>query len=421
MKEIKTFEDVDEVLAEYIPPLRSFRTAYTLDTMQALMESLGNPQNSYKTIHVAGTSGKTSTAYFMAACLQASGKNVGLSVSPHVDNVNERVQINLEPLNLQRYCTQFTKFISIIKKLAQKPTYFELLIAFAFWQFAEDKVDYAVIEVGLGGLLDGTNVITRADKVCVITDIGLDHVAVLGHSLAGIADQKAGISGPGNHVFCFQQSEEIDQAIKNTVDARGGILHPQVAPEVYIDSVGLALFQMRNYSLAKITYDFVAQRDGLQSLTTEQESSVMKTYIPGRIEIVERNGKTLILDAAHNAQKMQTLVPSIQQKFPNQKFVVLFALLKSNDAKIHDVLQALLPIADHLIITDFIGRQDLRKRSTAPSTLAQEAKQLGFTTVEILHDTDQAYARLMSLPGDHALITGSFYLLHDIHAKILTT
>ncbi len=421
MKDIKTFEDVDEVLAEYIPPLRSFRTAYTLDTMQALMASLGNPQNSYKTIHVAGTSGKTSTAYFMAACLRASGNNVGLSVSPHVDNVNERVQINLQPLDVQRYCTQFSKFISLIEKLDCKPTYFELLIAFAFWQFAEDKVDYAVIEVGLGGLLDGTNVITRFDKVCVITDIGLDHVAVLGNSLSGIAEQKAGISGPGNHVFCFQQSEEIDQAIKKTVEVRGGVLHPQKVPETSPNSAGLALFQMRNYSLAKITYDFVAKRDGLMPLTTEQESSVMSTYIPGRIEIIERNGKTLILDAAHNAQKMQTLVPSIQHKFPHQKFVVLFALLKSNDSKIHDVLKALLPITNHLIIIDFVGRQDLRKRSTSPSTLAHEAKQLGFTAVEILQDTDQAYARLMSLAGSHALITGSFYLLHDIHAKILTT
>ena len=195
MTKLRSFNDIDTVLKDFIPPMRSFRSVYTLDTMRALMLALGNPQNSYKTIHVAGTSGKTSTSYYIAALLGQTGKKIGLSVSPHVDNVNERVQIDLVPLDEHEYCQQFSTFLQIINKLRIKPTYFELLIAFAFWQFAQEKVDYAVIEVGLGGLLDGTNVIERSDKVCVIADIGLDHVAVLGNSLAGIAAQKAGITG----------------------------------------------------------------------------------------------------------------------------------------------------------------------------------------------------------------------------------
>lgn len=419
MTKLRSFNDIDNVLKDFIPPMRSFRSVYTLDTMRALMLALGNPQNSYKTIHVAGTSGKTSTSYYIAALLGQTGKKIGLSVSPHVDNVNERVQIDLVPLDEHEYCQQFSTFLQIINKLRIKPTYFELLIAFAFWQFAQEKVDYAVIEVGLGGLLDGTNVIERSDKVCVIADIGLDHVAVLGNSLAGIAAQKAGITGAENPVFCFSQSKEIDRSIKEIVLARGGEIHMQQYSGGSQNSSVLPLFQQRNFSLAYLAFQYICVRDNLTALTVEQEVSAISTYIPGRIEITQVHGKTLVLDAAHNAQKMEALVASLVQKYPGKKFAVLFALMKSNDAKVHDVLSLLQPITRHLIITDFVAREDLRKHSLSPDYLALEAKSLGIPHVQIIFDTDAAYQTLIKLPEDHMLITGSFYLLHDIHAKII--
>src|SRR5690606_38872097 len=118
--------------------------------------------------------------------LAAAGQKVGMTVSPHVYEVNERVQINTKPLAETQFCRELSRFLNIIQSSGVRPTYFELLVAFAYWEFAEQGVDYAVIEVGLGGLLDGTNVVARDDKVCIITDIGFDHTSVLGKTLSAI-------------------------------------------------------------------------------------------------------------------------------------------------------------------------------------------------------------------------------------------
>jgi dihydrofolate synthase/folylpolyglutamate synthase len=172
MLRIETFSEASKLLAKFIPPDRP--TSYTLDRMEQLMDYLGNPQNRLSVIHIAGTSGKTSTSYYIAALLHATGKTVGLSVSPHIDTIAERAQIDLRPLEESDYCEQLGIFLELIEKSGIQPSYFEVLVAFMYWLFDRRGVDYAVVEVGLGGLLDGTNVVDRSDKVCVITDIGFD-------------------------------------------------------------------------------------------------------------------------------------------------------------------------------------------------------------------------------------------------------
>ena len=189
------------------------------------MDYLGNPQNQLKVIHVAGTSGKTSTSYYAAALLAATGKKVGLTVSPHIAEINERVQINLLPMPEAEFCKELSEFLALIETSQINPSWFEFLIAFDYWEFAKQAADYAVVEVGLGGLLDGTNVIDRADKVCIITDIGLDHVRVLGHSLPEIAAQKAGIIQPRNVVFSYSQAANITDIIKNQAEQMQAELH----------------------------------------------------------------------------------------------------------------------------------------------------------------------------------------------------
>ena len=164
-----------------------------LERVMKLMDVLGNPQDKLPVIHIAGTSGKTSTGYYMAALLKAGGKKAGLTISPHIDSVNERVQIGGSPLPEAEFCSELGNFLEIIRGAGQSPSYFELLYAFALWVFVRRGVDYAVVETGLGGLLDATNVTGRADKVCIITDIGFDHEYVLGSGLAQIAAQKIGI------------------------------------------------------------------------------------------------------------------------------------------------------------------------------------------------------------------------------------
>lgn len=260
---ITDLQQAYKILKSYVPAKSP--DGYSLDTMLAMMSALGNPQNNYKVVHVAGTSGKTSTAYYIADMLRRAGAKVGLTVSPHVTEVNERVQINGLSLAEAKFCSELDIFLKIINKLSINPSYYELLVAFAFWEFDRQNVDYAVVEVGLGGLLDGTNVIDRADKLCVITDIGLDHVRLLGNTLPEITTQKAGIIQPNNCVVCYRQGPEVYDVIQRVCKQKQAIL--KLADEPILDSVStMQLFQQRNWNLAKTVFDIVADRDGLVSL-----------------------------------------------------------------------------------------------------------------------------------------------------------
>lgn len=420
---IKTFDDVTCILAEHTPPERSMAGNYTLDSMRAIMAALGDPQESYKVVHVAGTSGKTSTAYYVAALLRQIGNKVGLTISPHVDQVNERLQINLQPLDETTYCSEFNEFMNILntlskeKKLPKKPTYFELLVAFAYWEFARQNVDYAVVEVGLGGLLDGTNVITRSDKISVITDIGMDHVDILGHTLGEIAAQKSGILLPGSTGFCLDQADEVINSFKNVAGICDSEL--RIIPYAPSDSVShLPLFQQRNFFLASRVANYVIERDALPRLTTEQLDKCSHILIPGRMEIVTNSKGLFILDAAHNPQKMEAFIASVRKEFPDQKFVVLFALLRSKDGKLQAVLERLLPVTSHLIITEFIAGQDLHKRSTPPDRIVEACLAQGFDSVEVIEDSELAVKSLYERPEKFHMAVGTFYLLHQVHNMI---
>ncbi len=412
--EITSFAQAEQVLAGFVPPARKFRDAYTLNSMQNLMGALGNPQDSYRVIHIAGTSGKTSTAYYVAALLKQTGKKVGLTVSPHIDQLNERLQINLEPLPESIYCRELNEFLEILNKLNIKPTYFELLVAFAYWQFAKQKVDYAVIEVGLGGLLDGTNVVTRPDKVCVITDIGLDHTHVLGMTLPEIAFQKAGIIHQGNNVFCYKQSAEVNKVIAKACTEKGANLHQVENAEMTPELALLPLFQQRNWGLAKVVADFVVDRDGLQTPSTDQVIDTLATYVPGRIEVMAIRNKTIVMDGAHNAQKMHALRESLEEKYPKQKFEVVLGIGMTNDEKTGNVLDELLPVASRVIVTPFYAQQDFRKHATSRKKIVNQCLARGFTDAYEAKDVKDAYGQMMKSNEPHVLICGSFYLLNKI-------
>jgi dihydrofolate synthase/folylpolyglutamate synthase len=274
-----------------------------------------------------------------------------------------------------------------------------------------------VVEVGLGGLLDGTNVINRTDKVSAITDIGLDHVDILGHNLKDIAAQKAGIILPDSDAFCLEQSPEAIDVFKDYAQRQKARLRVLSQEPTTITS-SLPLYQQRNWYLAQVAVAFVLQRDGLPKLTPQQLQHSTLVHIPARMEIIHRGDNIMVLDAAHNPQKMQALIPSLKKQFPGQKFAVLFALLRSKDMRLSGVLNELLPITSHLIVTDFIAGQDLRKHSTPPGEIVAACQQLGFDSVEIIADTKRAYQALKERPEKYRLVTGSFYLLHDMHTMI---
>jgi len=418
MSDIRNFEEARAELAKYVPPPGKLHQSYTLDRIQTLMRYLGNPQDKLNVIHVAGTSGKTSTCYYLSALLQQSGAKVGLTVSPHVDEINERVQINLTPLTEAVFCNYLNEFIGAIKKSDVKPTYFEMIVALAYWIFAKEKVEYSVVEVGLGGLLDGTNVINNPAKTCVITDIGLDHTEVIGETLAKIASQKAGIIQPKNAVFVYSQAREVMSVIRRVAKQKQADLHEILQPANNLFSDSLVPFQQRNWYLAKQTTDFVLKRDGLKPLSDQQYLFSTKITIPARMEVVKVGDKTLIVDGSHNAQKITALVEGIRRQFANQPVTALISFVDYKQTQVKSALEQLLPVVDYLIITSFSGEQDEPKRSMPPKVIANVCDELKFDNYEIIDNPEKAFDELKHQPQPILLVTGSFYLLNHIRPLI---
>lgn len=418
--EVHNFADVRRVLSGYMSEVRSPEHAYTLERIINLMEILGNPQDTYRVVHVAGTSGKTSTAYYIAAMLWQAGKKVGLTVSPHIDEVNERVQINGIPLPERQYVKAFNKFLRKIDSANIKPTYFELLVAFAYWYFAEQRVDYAVVEVGLGGLLDGTNVMKRSDKVCVVTDIGYDHIEVLGRTLGEIAAQKAGIIGPHNKVFCYQQNDEVMAVIRDVSSQQQAELHEILPLGASHLPENLPLFQRRNWYLAYMVYQDIAATDGLSRLNENELANTTSTYIPARMEIVRYKGKTIILDGAHNAQKLETLAESVRKQFPHQSIAALVSFAKTKQSRAQANLDVLDKLCDFMIFTSFATAEQERVSITLLK-LAEKAQQLDDNKWEIIDSPAEAFQQLLKRPEKVLLVTGSFFLLNHIRPILFKT
>jgi len=411
---IRNFQEAEAALLPYVPLVaRLSGKDTTLDRIQPLMALLGNPQDQLRVIHIAGTSGKTSTAYYMAALLAASGQETGLTVSPHVDAINERVQINGQPLAEADFCIELGSFLEIIKRAGQKPSYFELLYAFALWVLARKNVDYAVVETGVGGLHDATNIATRPDKVCVITDIGLDHTHLLGETLPEIAAQKVGIVHDQNHVFMYRQPEAVMAVIEQWTDRHHAPLHiieNQATGTDYQDS--LPAYQQRNWQLAHGVYEYLQNRDDLQPLTSQVLTETRQIRIPGRMDTRQINGKTIVMDGAHNAQKMATFIDSFRRLYPDVRPAVLLALKTGKEYK--ELAPLFADWASRVIVTTFETSQDLPAKSIDPAVIADAFKGAGLDNVESISDHRAAFQALMAAPDKVCVITGSFYLLSQI-------
>lgn len=402
---ISSFAEASRYLSRFY---QNTRDNYTLDNMRTLMDYLGNPQEKFRTVHVAGTSGKTSTVYYMSALLAAAGKKVGLTVSPHVDQINERAQINNMPLPEAQFCDALTEFLGLVETGPVEPSWFETMVAFAYWYFAKAEVDYVVSEVGLGGLMDGTNVIRRRDKVCVITDIGFDHMNILGETLPEIASQKIGIVQPGNQVFTYKQPDEVMTAFKDWTESREAVLNVVEEPG---PANGIPAFQARNWNLAYAAYNYVSNRDRLEHLTSKVLRQTWLIQVPGRMDIRQAGGKTLIMDGAHNAQKMTAFLDSFRKLYPDAKPAILMSL--KNGKEYEELIPLLKPIASRFILTSFESKQDVVSRSMDINVLLKAFQEAGIDAMSV-PDQRQAYEQLISGPEDIFLITGSFYLLSQI-------
>jgi dihydrofolate synthase/folylpolyglutamate synthase len=409
---INNFKQANQYLSHFYEFNRS-ETAYNLNNILSLLDYLGNPQNRLKIIHVAGTSGKTSTSYYMASLLMAAGNKTGLTVSPHIDEVNERVQINGLPLGEAMFCPALTEFAKYMQNAPVQPSWFEVIIAFAFWYFDREAVDFAVIEVGVGGLKDATNVISRSDKICIITDIGYDHMRILGHSLAGIAAQKAGIIQPHNEVFMYKQPEEIMKTLENSVAAQKAKLH--VVKEVSGNDTKMPDYQFRNWQLARNVYSFISKRDNLADLPSQSLLQSQQILIPGRMDGRRHGDKLIIMDGAHNVQKMTALVNSFKKLYPDVKPAVLISMKQGKEYE--QVIPLVAPLASRIITTDFELNQDLHVRSMDAKNLASTFSSAGVGTVLYIRDQAMAVNSLLEGPETVCLITGSLYLLGQLRNK----
>ena len=365
----------------------------------------GNPQDRLQVVHVAGTSGKTSTAYYIARLLHAGGAVTGLTVSPHIESITERVQINSQPLSEKEFCKYMSEFLPLVTADQHDlPSYFEVMMVFSLWVFDKRGVEYAVIETGLGGLHDSSNICRRADKMCVITDIGIDHTHVLGNTVEEIAAQKAGIIAPENTVMMHHQSDSVMNVIAKHAKEQGARL-------VTLSQQRYASYQDRNFMLAKTVYGEIAKRDELPDITSQSLETVRRITVPGRFETVTRRGVNVLRDGAHNEQKMEALVKTLTAAYPGQKWAVVLAMKQSKDYE--TVIRLLAPVTSRAIATRFELSQDLPIRSIDPSVLRSE-----FGKYNIQCDEKPTVAASVDAFIDqherHILVTGSLYSLSQV-------
>ncbi len=412
MSTIASFAEAEALLKRYAPA-RLSRPVYTLEHMRRFMDFLGNPQDGLKVIHVAGTSGKTSTCYYVASLLQQAGKKVGLSVSPYIEKINERVQTNLVPLPEQQFCDELTVFVELAKRSDIQLSRFEFLDAFAYWEFARQRVDYVVMETGVGGTYDPTNVVDNRHKVCVITDIGFDHQMLLGDTLGEIAGNKAGIIGLHNKVFCYDQGDEVMAPIRERARQKQADLHI-IDAEPDADIAFLPLFQQRNFTLAREVVAEVLHRDGTEQLNEGALKRAAGVHIPARMETFRIGDKTVILDGAHNAQKLQALKESLEAQFPDQPIAALVAFKADRHDRLEQSAAVLAGLANHLIVTSYGTPNKVEPYGEDPEIISALCKINGFWQLETIANPVHALRQLLARPEPVLLVTGSFYLFNDI-------
>lgn len=446
LKTVSSLAEAEHFLFDALPksPKTLFKHGKGIERSRIFFDLIGNPQNNLRAIHVAATSGKGSTSHILDELLRAHGKTTGLHVSPHVYEYRERMIVNGELISEQELVDSLNSLFPAIEQMdnsdAGRPTYFEVSNALAFSIFAKKNVDYAVIETGLGGLNDSTNTINRQDKLAIIGQIGEDHVDILADpsqlvdAVSGgfipatftdafsiierIAVQKAGIMPIDGKVMALKQSPEINTIFEQLADFRHTDLQWVTRRDIKTPMNLPGNFQRDNASLALDALEYLAGRDGWTVDPYLVEEALASVTLPGRFEVRHTMGKTVILDGSHNPQKMSALVKAFEERYPNQKASVIMAIGGTKD--VEQTLQALSPIADQIVTTDFFNaRQDFKSASIKPTNLAELAQANTQAKVTIATDHQDAINQAFATDADIILVTGSFYFLGEINTLIV--
>lgn len=407
MRDITYF--LDKLIAH--PPEKHDRLAYVTH----ILEILGNPQNQIPAVHIAGTSGKGSTAYYATSLLNRAGYTTGTLVSPHIASVAERSLINGQPLPERQYIQYFQTFTDIYAANALHLSYFEFLTVFSFWLFIKLNVDYIIIEVGVGGQLDTTNVISRSPTVRVITDIGLDHTELLGNTLTEIAQEKAGIIHQSDSVVMNRQASEIETIIRQHAESQ----HSQFSIASPIIDEFLKIlpdFQQRNWTLAYRAVEKRLALDKKPPLPKEALKKSVHITIPGRLEKRNVDGVNIIFDVAHNPQKIRALVDSLRKLYPDKKPIFVVAFGQNKQSSIAESLAIIDNLAQLTYATTFSANYGKNHRHVPPETIRHVMK----SAVEIEHNTDKALTKAIKKVRQldtYVVVTGSFYLVSEFAAR----
>jgi len=415
---------------EWIHGLYRFGSNLGLERVSRLMELLGNPQHRFKSVHIAGTNGKGSTASFLAEMLQAEGLKVGLYTSPYIEKFTNRMAINGIDIDEKEIVQLVEKVKPVVEELAAdevgQPTEFEVVTALAFTYFARKQPDWVIVEVGLGGRLDATNVIKPV--LSVITNIGLEHTQVLGNTITAIAGEKAGIIKHGVPIVTAAEKEEalrvfrdiaaqkeaklwqVDRDFTYEVKQAGldGIIFDYASPWRKLTNLEIKLIgrhQARNAALA------VAARE-LMPLTFQEEAvrkGLMRTRWPGRLEIFSREPLVLV-DGAHNVDGILALRDALKDILGGRRLRLVLGIL--GDKAVEEILSLIIPLADAGII---ITTPD-NPRAADPYQVAELAKRYaGNTPVEVIPTVAAAVRQAVAgLSAKEALcVSGSLYTISE--------
>lgn len=421
-----------------------------LDRIRELLDRLGRPQDRMRFVHVAGTNGKGSTSAFLSSILRAAGLRTGLFTSPFIETFEERIRVDGRSISLEDLAAVTLEVKDHAEAMAadtgDHPTEFELMTAVAIEHFARSGCQIAVLEVGLGGRLDSTNVID-APEVAVITRIGLDHTALLGNTLAAIAGEKAGIVKAGSTVVSWPQEAEAMAVIERVAaDCGDALVNPDVscldvrpvehrvteAGEVHVrpfsycgesyETQLLGRYQPMNAALA-LEAAFALRLRGWDISDEALRAGVAQAQWPGRFEVLpSRDDRpTFVIDGGHNAQGAQALADSLRDVFPDRKAVFVIGVLEDKDYP--TMLEAVLPLG-----SAFVAVAPPNPRALSAAKLARAIRWTGQDLLGCsacvnpyeARDFDDAVAKACELVGSDGLVCafGSLYSIAALRAAM---
>jgi len=419
---------------ELAAPTQAAAAKFDLENIAILSERLGRPERAYPSAHIAGTNGKGSTAAFLESVLKHAGFRTGLNTSPHLEKINERIRVAGEAVSDRDFAETFTRIQALIEELLASgrlrahPTYFECVTAMAFQYFAHARVDFGVFEVGLGGRLDATNILTPV--VSVITRIDFDHENFLGHSLREIAAEKAGILKKGVPVVLAAQQPEarevilaravklgcpiIETPVAYRVDRQtmeNGFVRAQITEVASGWSVMLApqlagRFQLQNAINAAAAARALSAR-GYRIPENAIEEGIAATVWPGRLEKLQSR-PDLYVDGAHNPGAARELAAFWEENFAGRKIFVIYGALR--DKAIDEIAGVLFPYAAEVVLTE-----PRTSRAISASQLGEIAAHHAPRS-SVIADAEQAldYVLSKAAPQDAIFVTGSLYLVGQL-------